>query len=123
MPAPIQVELVLYSSDWQILAQDETRRLLEALKDNLLEVHHIGSTAIPGIHAKPIIDLLPVVRSVRELDEQKTAIVKLGYEFWGEYGIPGRRYCTFDDPASGRRKLQLHCFEQGHPEIKRHLAF
>jgi GrpB-like predicted nucleotidyltransferase (UPF0157 family) len=123
VPAPIRVELLPYSVDWPRLAQEETLRLLQALEKKLVEVHHIGSTAIPGIHAKPIIDLMPVVRTIGTLDEQQSALQRLGYEYWGEYGIPGRRYCTFDDPATGRRKFQLHCFELGSEEIARHLAF
>lgn len=123
IPAPIKVELTPFSPDWQELATAEAVRLRQALESNVVVVHHIGSTAIPGIHAKPIIDLLPVVRSVGELDEQKSAFLQLGYEYWGEYGIPGRRYCTLDEPSTGRRKFQLHCFESAHEEIDRHLAF
>lgn len=123
MPPPIKVELMPYSEDWPAMAQKEAIRLLESLAGNLIEVHHIGSTAIPGIHAKPIIDLMPVVRTIWKLDEQQSALQGLGYGFWGEYGIPGRRYCTLDDPATGRRKFQLHCFDQGNKEIARHLAF
>lgn len=123
MPAPIRVELLPYADDWPRMAQEEAIRLLDAIQGNLIEVHHIGSTAIPGIHAKPVIDLMPVVRTVRKLDEQKSAIQRLGYEYCGEYGIPGRRYCALDDPATGRRKFQLHCFEPGSDEIARHLAF
>lgn len=123
MPAPIKVELVPYSADWQELAQMESLRLSQALKDNLIVVHHIGSTAIPRIHAKPIVDLMPVLRSVRELDQQESVFLQLGYRHWGEYGIPGRRYYTFDEPSTGRRRFQLHCFGLGNGQIKRHLAF
>lgn len=123
MPAPIGVELLPYSEYWPKMAQEETIRLLDTIGGNLIEVHHIGSTAIPGIHAKAIIDLMPVVRSTKKLDEQQSALQGLGYEFWGEYGIPGRRYCTLDDPTTGRRKFQLHCFEPGSEEIAGHLAF
>lgn len=123
MPAAIKVELVPYSTRWQELAQEESLRLSQALGGNLILIHHIGSTAVPGIRAKPIIDLMPVVRNLSELDQQQSAFEKLGYRYWGEYGIAGRRYCTFDEPSTGRRKYQLHCFASGSHEIERHLAF
>jgi len=47
----------------------------------------------------------------------------LGYGWWGEYGLPGRRYCTLDDPQTGRRRVQLHGYLNGSAEITRHLAF
>ena len=123
VPAPIKVELVPHSANWQEIAQQEALRLVKALEGNVILVHHVGSTAIPGIHAKPIIDLMPVVRSVRELDEQQAVLRQLGYQYWGEYGIVGRRYCTLEDPSNGRRKFHLHCFEPGSEEIEPHLAF
>lgn len=123
MPPPIKVELLPHSSAWAVAAEEETSRLLEAFGGSIVAVHHIGSTAIPGIHAKPIVDLLPVARRLSDLDEKEVLFLQLGYQIWGEYGIPGRRYSTFDDPATGRRKFQLHCFEAGSPEIERHLAF
>lgn len=123
VPAPIKVELVPHSTAWRDLAQRECDRLLQRLGSRLIVVHHIGSTAIPGIVAKPIIDLMPVARSVSALDEQVSEWRKLGYEYWGEYGMPGRRYCTREDPQTGRRIFQLHCFEAHSEQITRHLAF
>lgn len=123
MPAPIKVELLPYSPTWKQAAKDESLRILQALEGCIVAVHHIGSTAIPGIHAKPIIDLLPVVRNVSELDEKMGVFLQLGYRYWGEYGIVGRRYCTLEEPSTGRRKFQLHCFEPASREIERHLAF
>lgn len=86
-------------------------------------MHHIGSTAIPGIRAKPIIDLMPVVSNHAEFEDFRPVVEGLGYSWWGEYGLPGRRYYTLDDAVTGRRKVQLHCYEQGSSEITRHLAF
>jgi GrpB-like predicted nucleotidyltransferase (UPF0157 family) len=123
MPPPIKVELLPYSPSWAHAAQTEVLRLLRALEDGVIAVHHIGSTAIPGIHAKPIVDLMPVVRSVSKLDEQQSVLQQLGYRYWGDYGIPGRRYCTLDEPSTGLRKFQLHCFQPESCEIERHLAF
>ncbi len=122
MPAPIRVELLPYSSSWKVTAEKAIAQLFHALPDSIVGIHHIGSTAIPGIHAKPIIDLMPVVRNVNDLDQQHPIFLQLGYSGWGEYGIPGRRFFTFDEPITGRRLLQLHCFEVESHQIERHLA-
>lgn len=88
-----------------------------------VDVHHIGSIAIPGISAKPVVDIMPVVRSLADLDTHRPAIEAFGYEWWGEYGLPGRRYCTKIGPATGHRRVQAHAYAEGSPEIARHLAF
>lgn len=123
MPPPIKVELEPHSSRHKLRAQAELERLNHALAGYFVVIHHIGSTAIPGIHSKPIIDLLPVTMDLGLLDEQQASFESLGYRYWGEYGIPGRRYCTLDDATTGRRLVQLHCFQTGSPEIEKHLAF
>ncbi len=123
MPAPIAVVLVPHNPAWAGQAQQEGERLKSVLEDVIVTVHHIGSTAIPDICAKPILDLIPVVRSFADLDIKRQSVEDLGYTWWGEYGLPGRRYCTLDDRQTGIRLLQLHCFEQGSAEISRHLAF
>lgn len=119
---PIPVELVPYDPRWPELAEAEAQRLRAAVPA-IITVHHIGSTAIPGVRAKPIIDLMPVVRDLAELDRAQHAVEALGYGWWGELGLPGRRYCTLSDPGNGRRLVQLHGYAQGSPEIERHLAF
>ena len=123
MPAPIIVNLMQHDPAWADQARREGDRLMAATGDAILAVHHIGSTAIPGICAKPVLDLIPVIRGLDSFDASRSIIEDLGYAWWGEYGLPGRRYCTFDDPWSGGRLVQLHCFEQDSPEITRHLAF
>ncbi len=89
----------------------------------LVAVHHVGSTAIPNIRAKPIIDLLAEVVSLDALDADAPHLRALGYHWRGEFGIAGRRYCTLDDPTTGVRHAQLHAFATGHPEIARMLLF
>ena len=123
MPPPIPVELLPHDPAWAETAARESDRLATALGSNLLTVYHVGSTAIPGIRAKPIVDLMPVVAGLAALDDAQAGIEALGYRWWGEYGLPGRRYCTLDDPATGKRLVQLHCYAEGSPEIGRHLAF
>jgi GrpB-like predicted nucleotidyltransferase (UPF0157 family) len=123
MPPPIAVKLHQYDPGWAEAARSEAERLTATIGQVVITVHHIGSTAIPGICAKPILDLMPVVRSHAELEVSRSVIEKLGYAWWGEYGLPGRRYCTLDDQVTGERKVQLHCYEQTALEIARHLAF
>lgn len=123
MPAPIKVELVPHRAEWARMAGEEIARISPAFGAGLVAIHHVGSTAIPGICAKPILDLMPELAALFHLDAPKLAIEMLGYQWCAEYGIPGRRYCTLDDSSSGRRLVQLHCFQTGNPEIERHLAF
>jgi GrpB-like predicted nucleotidyltransferase (UPF0157 family) len=87
-----------------------------------LRVHHIGSTAIPGIFAKPVIDILMEVENTFEFDGSSYAMEGLGYESMGEFAIPGRRYFRRNN-AVGIRTHQVHAFESKSPEIARHLAF
>ena len=122
-PDPFVVELARHSPRWAEMAANEASRLKATLGDELVEVHHIGSTAVPGIMAKPIVDLMPIVRSIDRLDEMETAVRSLGYKWFGEYGLAGRRYCYLSDPTTGRRVFQLHCYQQGSSEAPRHLAF
>jgi len=96
---------------------------LRAAVPALVEIDHIGSTSIPGICAKPILDLLGAGSGIAALDASRAAFEAMGYAWRGEYGLAGRRYLTKDDPASGERRIQLHCYNHGSSEIIRHLAF
>ena len=109
--------------EWPALAQRECDRWRAAKLPGLLRIHHIGSTAVQAMPAKPVLDLLPEFESLDALDAARAKIESLGYEWMGEFGLPGRRYCRLDDPVSGRRIVQAHAYVQNSPEITRHLAF
>lgn len=123
MPPPFKVELAEHDPCWLDAAEAQAVILHAALNPILLAVHHIGSTVIPGLKAKPILDLRPVVGDLRGLDRRRSDLEAIGFAWWGEFGLPGRRYATKDEPQSGRRLVQLHCYAKGSPDIDRHLAF
>jgi GrpB-like predicted nucleotidyltransferase (UPF0157 family) len=110
-----------YSPDWPAEFNAEAERLTALLGDVLVAVHHIGSTSVPGLAAKPIIDLLPLVCSILDMDERRPMLEQAGYVAWGEYGLAGRRYFTKD--RNGYRTHNLHCYQADDPDVERHLAF
>lgn len=114
--------IVPHDPAWAMAFAEERNAVEAVLNHVLVAVHHIGSTAIPGILAKPIIDLLCVVTSLEELDRASGRMEGLGYEAMGAFGIDGRRYFRKID-ASGTRTHHLHAFEAGSHHIVRHLAF
>lgn len=118
----MQVEVVPHDPLWRDAFEAEAKQVADALGENVVAVRHIGSTAIPGIYAKPIIDLLVEVGDIAEVDGRSAAMESLGYEVMGEYGIPGRRYFRKDNQA-GIRTHHIHAFESGSAEAERHLAF
>jgi GrpB-like predicted nucleotidyltransferase (UPF0157 family) len=113
--------LVEYDPEWPRTAIRHAEKL-RVLGSCLSAVHHIGSTSVPGLVAKPIIDLMPLVTDLTVLDQQRPLIEALGYTWHGELGIAGRRYCTLSDNA-GTRMVQLHIFEAESPQVERHIGF
>ena len=115
------VEVVPYNSEWEKHFQVEAEFLKKVFGKYLLDVFHIGSTSIPGILAKPVIDLLPVVRDIERVESFTSILVQQGYIAKGEYGIPGRRF--FIKGSQEKRTHHIHIFQDGNPEITRHLLF
>lgn len=118
----MKVVVIPHNPNWPADFAAEADRIQSALREVAMVVHHIGSTAVPGICAKPIIDILLEVNDIQTLDLRSKNVVDLGYEAKGEFGIPGRRYFR-KDSIQGTRTHQIHAFEKGSPHIGRHLAF
>ena len=98
----------------------ETEAVRGVLGDVLVAVHHIGSTSVPGLAAKPVIDVLLEVRRVEQLDGVDAGMEGLGYTVMGEFGIPGRRFYL---KGKLDRTHHVHAFNRGCPDVTRHLAF
>jgi len=113
------IVLVPYDPAWPAQFAAAREEVLSACNGLVVEVHHVGSTAIPGIAAKPVIDLLPVVRRFEDGRACVAPLQSLGYESRGEHGIAGRHYFVRGTP----RSHQAHLFAADHPEVERHLLF
>lgn len=118
----MKVEVVPPNPAWRSEFEAESRRIASVMGENVVTIHHIGSTAIPGIYAKPVIDFLIEVKAIAKIDEQTAAMATLGYEAMGEFGLPGRRYFR-KNRSPDIRTHNVHAYEVGSPEINRHLAF
>ena len=92
-----------------------------AFGDQAIAIHHIGSTCIPDVPAKPIIDILIEVHDIETVDHLNEQMRSLGYEPRGELGIAGRRY--FRKRNDGEHTRHVHVFQTGHAEVERHLSF
>ncbi|MED4128095.1 GrpB family protein [Shouchella miscanthi] len=113
-----KLEFKPYCEDWKQQFESEKKKIENVLGDRILAIHHIGSTSIPGMLAKPTIDLLVEVTSIQSIGEE---LCVLGYESLGENGIKGRRF--FLKSEEGKRTHHVHLFENASDEVERHLAF
>jgi GrpB-like predicted nucleotidyltransferase (UPF0157 family)/RimJ/RimL family protein N-acetyltransferase len=115
-----KIEVVEYDPNWTEMFEAEAKRVKEALENNCIEVHHIGSTSIPGLSAKPVIDMLAVVRDILEVDKANKAMESLGYEAKGENGMAFRR---FFQKGKNHRTHHVHVYQEADPEISRYIKF
>ena len=117
---PQHVRVVPPDPAWAEGYRRERALLMPVFGPLLVELHHIGSTAVEGLWAKPILDLMPVVTSLEAVDRLDPELEALGYQCMGEFGIPGRRYFR---KGGDHRTHQLHVFQAGdRKNILRHLA-
>jgi GrpB-like predicted nucleotidyltransferase (UPF0157 family) len=93
------VKLASYSTAWRRKFQAEQRRLANRLAPRRYKMEHIGSTAVPGIDAKPIIDIAMQIPSFRCLKTWIALLESAGYQYKGEYGLPGRHFFTRGTPV------------------------
>ncbi|MDM5371974.1 MULTISPECIES: GrpB family protein [Bacillus cereus group] len=115
-----KIIVVPHENHWSEKFQMEAERLKSAMPETV-KIYHIGSTSVPGLAAKPIIDMIMEVENIERVDRWNERFIELGYIVKGENGISGRRF--FIHGTEEKRSYHLHVFEKGNPEIVRHLAF
>ena len=118
-----EVQLFPQHPRWKRLFSDEAHLVYDQLRIEKLRLFHCGSTSIPGIAAKPVIDMVGSVPSLDELDSKRALLEELGYEWKGEYGIAGRRYVVLYDQQKQTAFVHLHFFSEESPEVEKHLLF
>jgi GrpB-like predicted nucleotidyltransferase (UPF0157 family) len=118
-PLSTPILLVPYDPAWPDRFQHEARRIRSALGEQALRIEHVGSTSVPGLPAKPIIDILLVVADSANEMEYTTALETAGFRL--HIREPGwHEDRMFNGPEND---LNLHVFSTGSPEVGRMLAF
>jgi GrpB-like predicted nucleotidyltransferase (UPF0157 family) len=118
----IPVHLVPYDPAWPAIAAHHMTQL-RAMEGLFVATHHIGSTSVPGLTAKPVVDLIGIVSDLALLETRRTDMEALGYVWHGAFGVEDRRFFTWDDPETGQRVINLHCYETHSPNAALQLAF
>ena len=118
---PQHITVSDYNAQWPLKFSEEKQAISAVLKENCIAIYHIGSTSVKGLAAKPVIDIMAVVRSLERADAVEKDFAEAGYEYLGEFGIPGRRYLR---KGGDERTHQIHIFQADDlHNIIRHLAF
>jgi GrpB-like predicted nucleotidyltransferase (UPF0157 family)/aminoglycoside phosphotransferase (APT) family kinase protein len=110
------IEVVPYDPNWPKIFEIEAEAIKKVLGDNCITIHHVGSTSVPDLAAKPIIDMIPVVHDIMLVDAIAPKMEALGYEARGEQGMIFRRYFK-------KENVNIHIYEQNSGEIDRCVKF
>ena len=121
-----------YDPRWPQMFEDERTRIVDAIGEWAADVQHVGSTSIPGIAAKPIIDIAVHLHTLVDALKCITPLVEhLQYECLGEFGIPDRIYFRkpTTSPLPGQshdgvgRTHQIHMYPLGHDQYAKQITF
>lgn len=117
------IAIIDYEPSWPALYEDERRRILRAIEGVVVAIEHVGSTAVPGLAAKPIIDIMAGLHSLADAPRTFATLEAMGYEYvpQDEVYIPERRY--FRKPRTRPRTHHLHMVEVRSEFWRRHLLF
>ena len=114
---PAELRLVVVGAEWAARFAEESSLIIKALAGSALDIQHIGSTAIPGITAKPILDIAVAIHDFESGHALVPALVAWNYIYRGENGISRRHYFERGDV------YHLHVFDRESLDWHRHLRF
>jgi len=117
-----------YNPDWKNMFQEIREIIEDKLKDLLITIEHVGSTAVPGLAAKPIIDIDIIYKNETPLSEIVSSLNELGYQHNGDQGIPGRTMEVripenSTHPILDTIKHHLYVCSEDNDELNRHIVF
>ncbi len=116
-----------YDPRWAAMYAEESARIKNAIGEWLSRIEHVGSTSVPGLAAKPVVDIMPGLRSLDDSPHIVGPLQKLGYQYFPEHEteMPERRYFALPagDKHRVRRLFHIHAVETTTEFWRRHLAF
>lgn len=116
------VVVLPYDEAWKKDFENIKAELMTVLDGLVLSIEHVGSTSVPGLSAKPIIDIDVVVEGEDSFEKVKTALETIGYHHEGDLGIPGREAFKYEG-KDHLRKHHLYVCSKDAAELKRHISF
>ncbi|MGI2326645.1 GrpB family protein [Planococcus sp. YIM B11945] len=116
----MKVRLTEFDPNWARMFEEETRILRRIFGDEIVAFEHFGSTSVPGMKAKPVIDMMCLVKDIGKIDVFNEEMLSQGYEVAGDWGISGRRLFR---KGGDNRSHHIHVYAANHPQIERHLVF
>lgn len=123
----LPVVIADYDPRWDAMYAEESARIQNAIGEWLLGIEHVGSTSVPGLAAKPVVDIMPGLRSLDDSPHIVGPLQKLGYQYFPEHEtvMPERRYFALPagDKHRVRRIFHVHAVETTSAFWRRHLAF
>ncbi len=111
-----------FDEHWRLDFLKIQNELTDALGQLAISIEHVGSTSVQGLSAKPIIDIDVVIKDYNALKDTISALEKIGYQYEGDLGIPGREAFRYDG-KDHLKKHHLYVCPADSPELKRHIAF
>lgn len=117
------ISIVPYDPAWPKQYEEEKWELQKALGSLIVQIEHIGSTAVPGLGAKPIIDITIALKNIADVNGCVLPLENSGYEHLGENGIPGRHFFRKFSKETGIRTHHLHIVGTDSDFVKKHLLF
>ncbi|MBU9713556.1 GrpB family protein [Evansella tamaricis] len=116
----MKIRLTDYSEIWFQMFETEAEFLKAIFGEEIIKCEHFGSTSVRGMKAKPVIDMMCIVKNIKKVDIFNNQMESLGYDVAGDWGIPGRRLFR---KGGLNRTHHIHFYQFDNPEIERHLIF